>query len=84
LAIEEYSNPSIIGPGILAVQHDPARIDAPMIRISYPEGGPDARTDQPGIDQFAEVSWEAANAMATEKLNRVRSTFAHSAIFGES
>ena len=84
LAFEEDSDPSPIGPGILDVQHGPARIDAPMIRKSYLEGGPGTRPDQRGIDPFVEVSWDEANTLVAEELNRVRYTFGNLAIFGGS
>ncbi len=84
LAFEEDTDPSPIGPGILNVQHGPTRIDAPMIRKSYLDGGPGSRPERRGVDPFVEVSWDEANTLVAEELNRVRNTFGNSAIFGGS
>jgi len=40
LPFEHDKDPSPIGPGILDVQHGPTRVDAPMVRKSWLEGGP--------------------------------------------
>ena len=40
IAFEEDSDPSPIGSGILDVQDGPSRIDSPMVRKSWLEGGP--------------------------------------------
>lgn len=84
LAFEHDRDPSPIGPGILDVQHGPTRIDAPMIRQSWLEAGPGARTDLRGADPFVEVSWDRANKLVAQELDRVRSTHGNRAIFGGS
>jgi len=40
LAFERDTDPSAIGQGILDVQDGPTRVDAPMVRKSWLEGGP--------------------------------------------
>lgn len=84
LAFEHDTDPSPIGPGILDVQHGPTRIDAPMVRRSWLEGGPGARTGLRGTDPFVAVSWEAANKLVAAELDRVRSAHGNRAIFGGS
>ncbi|WP_306114549.1 MULTISPECIES: molybdopterin guanine dinucleotide-containing S/N-oxide reductase [unclassified Roseovarius] len=84
LPFEHDRDPSPIGPGILDVQHGPTRIDAPMVRQSWLEGGPGTRTDLRGSDPFVEVSWEEANKLVAAELTRVRQTHGNRAIFGGS
>ena len=84
LAFEEDKDPSPIGHGIIDVQHGPTRIDAPMARKSWLEGGPGHRPDLRGIDPFVEVTWETANQLVAKELDRVRSNYGNSSIFGGS
>lgn len=84
LAFEEDSDPSPIGPGILDVQHGPTRIDAPMIRQSWLDGGPGSNTDRRGVDPFVAVSWETAERLVADELDRVRTAYGNDAIFGGS
>ena len=65
-------DPSPIGPGILDVQDGPTRIDAPMIRKSWLENGPGSHNELRGSDQFVEVSWEKAEKLVADELNRVK------------
>ena len=84
LAFEHDKDPSPIGIGILDVQHGPTRVDAPMVRKSWLEGGPGTRNDLRGKDPFVEVSWDKANALVAAELDRVRNTFGNASIFGGS
>ena len=84
LAFEEDIDPSPIGPGILNVQHGPTRVDAPMVRKSWLENGPGARTDLRGVDPFVAIGWDEANKLVATELNRVRSAHGNSSIFGGS
>ena len=84
LAFEQDADPSPIGPGIIDVQHGPTRIDAPMIRKSWLNGGHGCRSDLRGVDPFVEVTWETANKIVVEELERVRSLHGNSSIFGGS
>lgn len=83
-AFEHDADPSPIGPGILEVQHGPTRVDAPLIRQSWLEGGPGARAELRGKDRFVRVGWEEANRLVAAELERVRSTHGNRAIFGGS
>ena len=77
-------DPSPIGPGILDVQDGPTRIDAPMIRKSWLENGPGSHNELRGSDQFVEVSWEKAEKLVADELNRVKNTYGNASIFGGS
>lgn len=81
---EHDTDPSPIGQGILNVQHGPTRIDAPMVRKSWLDGGPGCRTDLRGKDPFVQVSWETVNTLIATELNRVRNNFGNQAIYGGS
>ncbi len=81
---EQDKDPSPIGLGILDVQHGPTRIDAPMFRKSWLEGGPGNRNDLRGVDPFIEVSWKKAEQLVADELNRVRKKFGNASIFGGS
>lgn len=84
LGFEHDTDPSPIGGGILDVQRGATRIDAPMIRKSWLEGGPGCRTELRGVEPFVAVSWEQAEQLVADELNRVRTEFGNSAIFGGS
>lgn len=84
LAFEEDNDPSPIGSGIVDVQDGPTRIAAPMIRKSWLDDGPGTRNDLRGVEPFVEVSWEKAEELVADELNRVRHTFGNNAIFAGS
>ena len=73
LAFEQDADPSPIGSGIIDVQDGPTRIDAPMVRKSWLEGGPGCRPELRGVDPFVEVSWDKAHKLVAGELERVRS-----------
>jgi len=81
---EEDVDPSPIGNGIVDVLDGPTRIKAPMVRKSWLDGGPGSATDRRGLDPFVEVSWEVAEKLVADELNRVRHTFGNEAIFAGS
>jgi len=83
-AFEADADPSPIGLGILDVQDGPTRIDAPMVRQGWLEGGPGHHTDRRGTDPFVAVSWDEANKLVAGELTRVKSAFGNEAIFGGS
>ena len=80
-AFEQDPDPSPIGHGILDVLDGPTRIAAPMVRKSWLEGGPGTATDKRGAEAFVEVSWEKAEKLVADELNRVRHKFGNEAIF---
>lgn len=81
---EEDVDPSPIGNGIVDVLDDPTRIKAPMVRKSWFDRGPGSATDRRGSDPFVEVSWDVAEKLVADELNRVRHTFGNEAIFAGS
>lgn len=84
LAFEHDADPSPIGSGILDVQDGPTRVDSPMVRRSWLDGGPGARPERRGLDPFVEVGWDEVNAIVAAELERVRSNYGNQAIFGGS
>ncbi|MFA3920330.1 molybdopterin guanine dinucleotide-containing S/N-oxide reductase [Ruegeria hyattellae] len=83
-AFEEDPAPSPIGHGIVGVLDDPLRITAPMVRKSWLEGGPGCAGERRGADAFVQVTWEEANRLVADELNRVRHTYGNCAIYGGS
>ncbi len=81
---EEDPDPSPIGPGIVDILDGPTRIKSPMIRKSWLEGGPGTAGNKRGLDEFVEVSWEKANKLVADELNRVRHDFSNKAIYAGS
>ena len=84
LAFEHDADPSPIGSGILDVQDGLTRVDSPMVRRSWLDGGPGARPERRGLDPFVEVGWDEVNAIVAAELERVRSNYGNQAIFGGS
>ena len=84
LGWEHDKDPSPIGPGILDVQDGPTRIDAPMVRKSWLENGPGSHNELRGVDPFIEVSWDKAEQLVANELNRVKNNYGNASIFGGS
>jgi len=84
LGWEHDKDPSPIGPGILDVQDGPTRIDAPMVRKSWLESGPGSHNELRGVDPFIEVSWDKAEQLVANELNRVKNNYGNASIFGGS
>jgi|TARA_B100000767_G_scaffold209774_1_gene196766 biotin/methionine sulfoxide reductase len=84
LAFEKDADPSPIGSGIIDVQDGPTRIDAPMVRKSWLEGGPGCRPELRGVDPFVEVSWDKAHKLVARELERVRTQYGNNSIYGGS
>ncbi len=76
--------PSPIGQGYLGVLDDPLRIRAPMVRKSWLVDGPGAATERRGSDPFVQISWDEAERLVANELDRIRSEFGNEAIFGGS
>lgn len=77
-------DPSPIGAGIVDVLDHPTRITQPMIRESWLSEGPGSKTSARGSDPFVAVSWEDANRLIANELQRVRGSFGNQAIFAGS
>ena len=84
LAFEHDGDPSIIGQGILDVQHGPMRIDTPMVRESWLTNGPNTKNHLRGVEPFVSVSWDVAQALVARELKRVSRKFGNSSIFAGS
>ena len=81
---EMDEDPSPIGHGAASVLDGPTRITSPMVRESWLESGPGARTEARGADPFVRVGWEDAERLVANELERVRSEFGNSAIYAGS
>jgi len=80
----EDDDPSPIGHGIVDVLDCPTRIDAPMVRKSWLEGGPGTATDRRGHEPFVRVSWEKAEALVADELTRIKEEHGNQAIYAGS
>ena len=83
-SFEEDNDSSPIGSGILDVLDGPSRIKTPMIRESWLKFGPGRKNQQRGADPFISVSWETAERLVADELNRVRNDFGNNAIYAGS
>lgn len=81
---EGDSNPSPIGPSIADLLDDKARITAPMVRRSWLENGPGSATDKRGSDPFIAVTWDQAEQLVAEELQRVIVAKGNDAIYAGS
>lgn len=81
---EQDDNPSPIGSGIIDVLDAPSRITQPMVRQSYLESGPGSANERRGADPFVAVSWEVAEQLVADELQRVREKFGNQAIYAGS
>ncbi|MGH1420105.1 MAG: molybdopterin guanine dinucleotide-containing S/N-oxide reductase [Hyphomicrobiaceae bacterium] len=83
-SFERDPDPSPIGQGIVDVLDGPTRITSPMVRKSWLEKGPGAKTEKRGCEAFVSVSWERAEQLVAEELDRVRREFGNESIFAGS
>ncbi|SFU22679.1 molybdopterin-dependent oxidoreductase [Mesorhizobium sp. YR577] len=60
------------------------RVARPAVRRSFLEGGPGARTDLRGREEFIEVDWDTALDLAASAIDVVRKRDGNRAIFGGS
>ncbi len=81
---KEDTDPSSIGQGIIDVIDGPTRIKAPMVRESWLNEDPKTRGTKRGKDKFIEVSWEQANQLVADELNRVKSYYGNKSIYAGS
>lgn len=82
--VEHDPQPSPIGNNFRGVLRGRSRIRRPAVREGWLEAGPGGRTEGRGADRFVEVSWEEVTELIAGELDRVRSDFGNSAIFGGS
>ena len=84
LGWEHDTDPSPIGSGILDIHNNSTRIDTPMVRKSWLESGPGSKNNLRGVDPYISISWDEAEKLIADELNRVRNNFGNSSIFGGS
>lgn len=76
-------SPSPIGDSIPDALDDPVRITQPMVRAEFLRGGLNSRGSR-GRGPFVAVGWDEAVSLAAGELDRVRTRYGNSAIFGGS
>ena len=81
---ERDADPSPIAQGYIDTLEGELRIKSPMIRKSWLDNGPGSNTSDRGKDPFVEVDWETAERLVVAELNRVKTQFGNSAIYGGS
>ena len=80
--IPEDPNPSPIGHSLVGTLDDDCRITQPMVRESYLRAGPLAAPALRGQESFVPVSWQVAETLVVEELQRVIEQHGNSAIYG--
>ena len=83
-AYEGDAAPSSIGFGMEQARTSDARIRQPAVRKSFLEKGFAAGGEGRGQEPFIEVSWEEATALVAREIERVRTAYGNSAIYGGS
>lgn len=76
--------PSPIMQGYLDTIDSPLRIKAPMVRKAWLDGGRDSAPNRDGTGSFVKISWDEAEKLGAEELDRVRKAFGNQAIYGGS
>ncbi|MGZ0190621.1 MAG: molybdopterin-dependent oxidoreductase, partial [Alphaproteobacteria bacterium] len=61
-----------------------SRVQQPMIRKSWLDGGPGTATELRGAEPFVAVSWDEASKLVADELQRVKTAHGNEAIFGGS
>ncbi len=67
----EDPDPSPIGHSIIDLLDDKTRIDTPVIRESWFNGGYGTAPNRRGSDRFVKVSWDEAENLVAKELERV-------------
>ncbi|WP_072807120.1 molybdopterin-dependent oxidoreductase [Rhodococcoides yunnanense] len=75
-------DPSPIGTGVPSTLRARSRLTEPMVRRGYLEGGPG--TGIRGDDSYVPVSWQTALTLVAREIDRVRTNYGNSAIYGGS
>lgn len=82
--LKDDPDPNIIGLDQLDDSMQSLRVRRPAIRKSWLDDGPGAHPERRGREPFVEVSWDTALDLAATEIDRVRSDYGNSAIFGGS
>lgn len=87
--IAEEHEPAAMGPALMDILASPSRIRRPAVRkdwLEWKEGGcgSDAGPGLRGRGPFVELPWDEALDLAASELERVKSTFGNTSIYGGS
>ncbi|MCP4820059.1 MAG: molybdopterin-dependent oxidoreductase, partial [Shimia sp.] len=83
-AWENDPHPTPMLEGVMDSVYSPSRIKYPMVRRAYLEGGPGAKVEDRGSEDFVRVSWDQALELVTKELKRVSDTYGATGVFGGS
>ncbi len=78
------SDPLTIGADQLCEHVERLRVRAPAVRRSWLVGGPGAKGDQRGREEFVEMDWPTALDLVAREIERIRARYSNDAIFGGS
>ncbi|KGF69514.1 trimethylamine N-oxide reductase I catalytic subunit [Hoeflea sp. BAL378] len=81
---EQDPHPTPMLEGVMDSVYSPTRIKYPMVRKAYLEGGPGAKPEDRGSEEFVRVSWDQALELVTKELKRVSETYGPTGIFAGS
>ncbi len=77
-------DPAEIGGALADAFDHPTRIERPMVRRGWLEGGPDRARSERGAEPFVPVSWEEAFELVSGELDRVRREHGNTSIYAGS
>ena len=77
-------DPSQIGESLPSLLAHPTRIKRPAVRRGWVDNGPKPAQGTRGQEPFVEVSWDEAEKLVANELNRVRNNFGNNAIYAGS
>jgi biotin/methionine sulfoxide reductase len=77
-------DPSLIGNSLAGTLNDPCRITSPMVRQGYFESGHRSDGKQRGCEPFVAVSWDEAELLVANEIQRVSKEHGNQAIYGGS
>lgn len=83
-AWEQDPHPSKMLEGVMDSVYSPSRIKYPMVRKAYLDGGPGAKPEDRGSEEFVRVSWDQALELVIKELKRVSDTHGPTGIFAGS
>ncbi|MBE88612.1 MAG: Asp-tRNA(Asn)/Glu-tRNA(Gln) amidotransferase GatCAB subunit C [Rhodospirillaceae bacterium] len=77
-------HPSAIIESMPEALYAESRVQQPMVRKSWLDGGPGSAAEKRGAEPFVPVSWDDALTLVADELQRVKNTYGNEAIFGGS
>ncbi len=77
-------HPSAIVESMPEALYAESRVQQPMVRKNWLDGGPGSTTERRGAEPFVPVSWDDALKLVADELQRVKNTYGNEAIFGGS